>query len=93
MKGFETPQAQVVDETAVVPDANLIKPAPNQFTHQLSREEPYFYQGAQRGRPPDGTFSSGTKVVLMVYDGGAYCRVADSRGLYVETGYEALANL
>jgi hypothetical protein len=33
----------------------------------------------------DGEFSSGTRVVLMVYDGGEYCRVVDARGLYVET--------
>ena len=42
---------------------------------------------------PHGEFSAGTKVVLLLYDGGVYCRVADDQGLYVETEYESLRKL
>ena len=42
---------------------------------------------------PDGEFAAGTKVVLLLYDGGATCRVADDRGLYVETEYDSLRKL
>jgi len=77
----------------LIPDQNLIKPAPNQFTHELTRAQPYYYHGAQQGSPPDGEFPKGTKVVLLVRDGGSYCRVADAQGLYVETEFEGLKRL
>ena len=43
--------------------------------------------------PPDGEFPAGAKVVLLLYDGGVTCRVADDRGLYVETEYDSLRKL
>jgi hypothetical protein len=42
---------------------------------------------------PDGQLDAGTKVALLRYDGGARCRVADGRGLYVEISYANLAKL
>ena len=93
MQGFVRPKAAILREGAVVPEANLISPGPNQFTHELTREQPYYYTGAQQGRPGDGVLQSGTKVVLLVYAGGTYCRVADGRGLYVETEYGGLKRL
>lgn len=93
MKGISRPRASVLPEDAVVPGKNLIDPAPNQFTHQLKQSQAYYFDGAQQGRPPDGEFPAGTKVALLVFDGGAYCRVADEQGLYVETEYENLKKL
>ncbi|HEV2859664.1 MAG TPA: hypothetical protein VGX48_01505 [Pyrinomonadaceae bacterium] len=90
MEGFTRPEAEVLDEGSLVPGANLISPPPNQFTHVLARAQPYYYG---RGRRPDGEFPEGTKVVLMTYEGGARCRVADGRGLYVETKYDGLKKL
>jgi hypothetical protein len=72
---------------------NIIQPPPNQFTHELTQDEPYYFDGPQQQRPPDGTFPSGTKVVLMVYDGGSYCRVADGKGVYAVTAYYSLKQL
>jgi hypothetical protein len=73
--------------------ANIIQPPPNQFTHELIQDESYFFGGPQQGTPPDGTLSKGTKVVLMHYDGGGYCRVVDGEGVYAVTAYFSLKQL
>lgn len=93
MKGFTRPEATVLPEDAMIPDKNLIKPAPNQFTHKLKSAQAYYYDGAQQGAPADGEFPAGTKVALLVHDGGNYCRVVDARGLYVEIEFASLKKL
>jgi hypothetical protein len=93
MEGFVRPKAVVLPENTIVPERNLISPAPNQFTHELTRPQPFYFTGAQQAAPPDGQFPAGTKVVLLVYDGGTYCRVADRQGLYVEIEYDSLKKL
>jgi len=85
------PDAEVLDRAALIPAANLIKPAPNQFTHEIRQSQPYFYQDSRS--EPNGEFPAGTRVVLMVHDGGASCRVVDGQGLYVETAYGGLRDL
>jgi hypothetical protein len=85
------PKAVVLDKDAMVPPRNVIKPPPNRFTHKVKRSQPYFYEDAQD--EPDGEFAAGTRVVLMVHDGGASCRVVDGHGLYVETAYGGLHDL
>lgn len=50
--------------------------AGSQWTHVLSRDEPYYLTGPQQGRPPDGTFKSGMQVKLLE-SAGSYSRVAD----------------
>ena len=92
-EGFIRPETEVLAAKALVPCRNLIAPAPNQFTHEVARAQPYYFTGAQPGMAPDGEFSAGAKVVLLLHDGGVYCRVADGRGLYVETEYESLRKL
>jgi len=92
-EGFIRPEAAVLAEKALVPGQNLIAPAPNQFTHEVARAQPYYFTGAQSDMTPDGEFSAGALVVLLRYDGGIYCRVADGRGLYVETEYDSLRQL
>jgi hypothetical protein len=92
-EGFARPEAEVLTEKALIPGQNLIAPAPNQFTHEVARAQPYYFTGAQSGMAPDGEFPAGAKVVLLHYAGGAYCRVADGRGLYVETEYDSLRKL
>jgi hypothetical protein len=93
MGHFIRPKAVVLPDEALVPARNLISPPPNQFTHRLSRAAPYYYAGAQQAARPDGELPADTKVVLLVHDGGRYCRVVDGRGLYVETEYESLEPL
>lgn len=91
--GFLRPSAVVLSEHAIVPDKNLIFPAPNQFTHEVTRQQPFYFTGAQQAAAPDGQFQVGTKVVLLVYDGGSCCWVADGQGLYVETAFDSLKKI
>lgn len=91
--GFIRPDHVVLPASALVPEENLISPAPNQFTHEVIRQEPYFFRTPGPGSLADGEFEAGTPVVLLVYLGGRTCRVADGRGLYVEIDYSALRRL
>lgn len=85
------PKAVVLEDTTLIPEHRLITPPPDQFTHEVRRAQPYYYE--QTSGPPDGQFAAGARVVLMGYDGGAYCRVVDSRGLYVATAFAGLRRL
>ena len=93
MEGFIRPEAIVLSDNAVIPERNLIVPAPNQFTHELTRSQPFYFDRAVQGDTPAGEFPAGTKVVLLVHYGGEVCGVVDGRGLYVETAYAGLRRL
>ena len=93
VKRMIRPEAVVLAENAIVPGKNLIWPAPNQFTHKLTRSRPYYFNEPRQAARPDGEFPAGTKVVLLVYNGGNYCHVADGRGLYVAVRYDGLKKL
>jgi len=83
----------ILPESALVPDKNIISPSPNQFTHEVNESQPFYFTDVQEGGPPNGQLEVGTKVILLVYDGGYYCRVADGRGLYVQTKFSGLRKL
>jgi hypothetical protein len=85
------PKAVVLGDAALIPEHRLITPPPDQFTHEVRRAQPYYCE--QTSGPPDGQFAAGARVVLMRYEGGAYCRVVDSRGLYVATTFAGLRRL
>ena len=87
------PKAEVLAASAVIPPINLIEPAPNQFTHEITRPEPYYYTEGEKERTPDGTFERGTPVVLLHDEGSGRCHVADGRGLYVVVARAALRRL
>ena len=84
------PKAMVLPETALVPARNLIQPAPNQFTHDVTKEQPYYFTSPKQTAPAEGNFAAGTKVLLIRHDGGGFCHVADGRGLYVATAFKGL---
>jgi hypothetical protein len=92
MEGFDRPEIVILPEGAAIPNPNLIRPAPNQFTHQLARSQPYYFNNAQQDASA-GEFPVDTKVVLLRYNGGRYCRVVDGRGIYVELEYDSLKTL
>jgi hypothetical protein len=85
------PQAVVLSESSLVPPHRLLKPPPNQFTHEIQRNQPFFYE--EGADAPDGQLAGGAHVVLLRHDGGAYCHVVDGRGLYVATAFEGLRRL
>jgi hypothetical protein len=93
VEGFLRPEAIVLGENATVPDKNTISPAPNQFTHELTRSQPFFFDVAEQPTQPSGQFPIGTKVVLLLYEGGKYCRVADYQGLYVDIEFDSLKRI
>jgi len=86
------PEAVVVEDSALVPRGALVRPPPNQFTHVVSKRQPFYY-GARASAHADGEFPKGTRLVLMVYRGGKTCRVVDRQGLYVLTAFEGLSRL
>ncbi len=85
------PKVEVLSDDALVPARNRIQPPPNQFTHELTQSQPDHYD-EPRGAAA-GTYAVGMRVVLMVYEGDPFCRVADAHGLYVQTAYEGLRRL
>jgi len=92
-EGFLRPELAVLTESSLIPAKNLIDPAPNQFTHELARNQPFFFDGGWKDREADGEFAQGDKVVLLVYHGGVFCRVVDGQGLYVKIEYDSLRKL
>jgi len=86
------PKVTVLPDSAQLPDRNVLKPAPNQFTHEIVAEQPYYYMGIDQTAAPEGTFAQGTKVVLLRHDDNE-CWVADGRGLYVATSCSGLGLL
>jgi hypothetical protein len=90
MEGFLRPKAEVLLDSALIPGKNLIVPPPNQFTHELTRDEDYHYGG---GAGADGVFPVGTRVLLVRQQEGGRCHVIDERGLYVEVACDSLRRL
>jgi hypothetical protein len=93
MEDFLRPKTTILPESALVPDKNIISPAPNQFTHEVTRTQPFYFGDAGQGGALNGELEAGTRVVLLVDDGSEYCRVADGRGLYVQTECSGLRKL
>jgi hypothetical protein len=54
---------------------------PDNFTHELAQDEPYYLDGPQQGRPPDGEFKAGTKV-LLESPSGSYSFVTSEDGIH-----------
>jgi hypothetical protein len=90
VEGISRPEVSILGEDAIVPEKNLIAPAPNQFTHVVTRSAPFYFDAASTSKRPDGTLDAGTAVVLLVRDGSGHCRVVDGRGLYVMVACDCL---
>jgi len=93
MEGIGRPEAIVLPDTSLIPPRNRISPAPNQFTHVMTRRQPFYFLQGPADAPANGELSAGAQVVLMVHDGGPWCWVADASGLYVVTAFEGLTRL
>jgi hypothetical protein len=84
------PKVSVLPESATIPDANLIRPAPDRFSHRVTATQAYYYAMPSDGATPDGSFDAGTSVLMVSRGRGNWCHVADARGLYVVTSCEGL---
>jgi hypothetical protein len=87
------PPVVVLPDEALVPDRNVIAPAPNTFTHVTVHATPYWFDSADREARPDGELAARARVVLLVDEGDGRCRVVDERGLYVQVSGADLAAL
>ncbi len=92
MKGIIRPVATVMPASALEPEADVVSPPPNRFTHVVRARQP-FYVGRVATGEPGGTLAAGARVVLMVRGKGDACRVIDKRGRYVLTSCKGLKPL
>lgn len=86
------PKARVLADETLVPEANLVRPPPNRFTHELAVDEPYRFDRPERAGESDGVLPAGTPVAVLV-EGRERCRVVDGGGLYVEVRRASLRKL
>ena len=93
MDRMTRPKAEVLPDSALVPEANLLDAPPAHFTHEVVRKQPYFYSSPIQDAPPDGSYPAGAKVLLLTHDGGPMCRVADARGVCAMTAFSGLRPL
>ena len=68
---------------ALIPERNLVRPAPNHFTHELVVDEPYHFHRPDQLDEPDGVLPARTQVALLA-EGDERSRVVAGNGLYVE---------
>jgi hypothetical protein len=90
MEGVKRPDLSILDDRSVIPDANLISPPPNRFSHAVAHDQPFFWEEPEAGEKPAGTFEAGHRLLLVREEEDGWCRVVDGQGLYVVT---ALASL
>lgn len=93
MDGMKRPEAIVLPDSALIPSNCQISPAPNQFTHEVTRSQPFYDSRGTPSGPPAGQFDAGAKVVLLYFDGTDLCRVVDGAGRYVDTHFDGLRKL
>jgi hypothetical protein len=86
------PPAVVLDKKALIPERNLVRPAPNHFTHELVVDEPYHFDRVNQLDEPDGVLPARTRVAVLV-EGDERCRVVAGNGLYVEVRRASLRKL
>ena len=92
MKGMVRPAQAVVPASALEPEADVVSPPPNRFTHVVRSRQPFYVGSVLRGEAA-GVLPAGAKVVLMVRGRGDVCRVIDRRGRYVVTSCKGLEPL
>jgi hypothetical protein len=93
MEHMVRPSVSVLPESALVPEQNLLKPPPNQFSHVVTVDQPYYFQPPGPEIQAGGLFLAGTQVLLIARTDGPMCHVADGRGIYVLTLYEGIRRI
>jgi hypothetical protein len=91
-EGVLRPEITVLGDEALVPAANVVRPPPTRFTHELVVDEPYHLDRPERRPEPDGVMRAGTRVALL-RQGDDHCRVVDGSGLSVEVRRASLRKL
>jgi hypothetical protein len=86
------PEFVVLGEGALVPEANVVRPPPTRFTHELMVDEPYYLDRPDRAAEADGVMRAGTRVALLEQSDDR-CRVVDGSGLSVDVRRASLREL
>ncbi|MDT0453182.1 hypothetical protein [Streptomyces hesseae] len=86
------PDATVLRSEALIPRDNVVRPAPNRFSHVLEEMHPYWFERSERAPQPEGMLPAGTPVLLLREEGD-HCRVVTGTGLYVTVAREGLRTL
>ena len=87
---FLRPDMEILGDESIIPAHNLIEPPPNQFTHNVVADTPFYFGAETGGDVANGYFKAGTPVVLLVRDERGRCRVVDGQGIYAEISEESL---
>ena len=77
------PTPTVLGEDALVPPTNIVEPRPADLSHELTEDEPFWFDGVARDQPPSGTLAKGTRVAVLKASPDLV-RVVDERGLAVD---------
>ena len=56
MEGMKRPEAIVLPDSSLVPSDCVISPPPNQFTHEVTRSQPFYASLGTHSEPPTGQF-------------------------------------
>ena len=64
--------------------------SPSALTHVLTSDTPYYTQGPQQARPPNGTLTAGT-LVAVIEDQGSYTVIQTKEGVVGHVASGALA--
>ncbi len=91
-EGVLRPDRMVLGDDALIPDENVVRPAPRRFTHELAVDEAYHFTREAADRVPDGVLPAGTRVVVAAA-GQEWSRVVDDRGLAVDVHTASLRRL
>ncbi|MFE0043736.1 hypothetical protein [Streptomyces albireticuli] len=86
------PNVTVLGAEALVPRDNVVRPAPNRFSHVLEQDQPYWFDRAEPHPRPDGTLAAGTPVVVLREE-AERCRVVTGSGLYVSVDRASVGKL
>jgi type II secretory pathway pseudopilin PulG len=61
----------------------------NSFSHVIATETEYYTTGPQQGRPPDGKFPAGTKVIIL-QEAGSYTQIRSKDGIEAYVSSDAI---
>lgn len=79
----------MLSESALVPETNVMRPAPTELTHELLVDEPFSFDRSRPTGHPDGVIPAGT-AVAVIHAHADLCRIADASGLSVHVRRSSL---
>jgi len=85
MKGVSKPKAEVLPDSALIPESQFVKPAPSRFTHRVRRAQPFYLQKPDESEKRAGMLAKGEALVLLKNEGDGIGQFANGNGLILFT--------